>query len=149
VTSHKKKISTNITRSSAAAPAPLLKPSLKRIIKGGTCITVGITKESIKCNGCLNVAQKGLGARVRSASIDLREYKCRQPWVINGKTDHLIQIYENTWKELVDQLGYVKSKLYDQSKPTGRCLQAQTSPNARSGRNQGCFHQTRMWKDAS
>ena len=36
------------TRGSAAAAAALLKPSVKRIIKVSTCITLGITKESIK-----------------------------------------------------------------------------------------------------
>jgi hypothetical protein len=105
-----------MTRSSAAAAAALLKPSVKRIIKGSTCATLGIIKESIKCTGCKNATQKCLRARVRSASIDSREYKCRQPWVLKRKTDHLIQIYENTWKELVDELGYPKSKLHDESK---------------------------------
>ncbi len=116
VTSHKKTTSTTtMTRSSAAAAAALLKPSVKRIVKGSTCTTLGITKESIKCTGCKNVAQKCLQARVRSASIDSREYKCRQPWVLKRKTDHSIQIYENTWNELVDELGYPKSKLHDES----------------------------------
>jgi hypothetical protein len=101
-----------MTSSSAAA---LLKPSVKRIIKGSTYNTLGITKESIKCTGCKNVAHKCLGARVESAPIDSREYKCRQPWVLKRKTDHLIHIYENTWKELVDELGYPKSKLHDES----------------------------------
>jgi hypothetical protein len=107
--------STTMTRSTAAATAALLKASVKRIIKGSTGTTLGITKESIKCTGCKNTAQRCLRARNRSASIDSREYKCRQPWVIKRKTDHLIQIYENTWKELVDELGYPKSKLHDES----------------------------------
>jgi hypothetical protein len=107
--------STTMTRSSAAATAALLKASVKRIIKESTCTTLGITKESIKCTGCKNAAQRCLRARVRSASIDSREYKCRQPWVLKRKTDHLIQIYENTWKELVDELGYPKCKLHDES----------------------------------
>jgi hypothetical protein len=45
----------------------------------------------------------------------LREYKYTQLWVLIGKTDQLMQVYENTWKELVDQLGYPKSKLHDES----------------------------------
>jgi hypothetical protein len=106
---------TMTSRSSAAATAALLKASVKRIIKESTCTTLGITKESIKCTGCKNAAQRCLRARVRSASIDSREYRCRQPWVLKRKTDHLIQIYENTWKELVDELGYPKSKLHDES----------------------------------
>ena len=104
-----------MTRSSAAAAAALLKPSVKRIVKGSTCTTLGITKESIKCTGCKNVAQKCLQAIVRSASIDSREYKCKQPWVLKRTNNHSIQIYENTWNELVDELGYPKSKLHDES----------------------------------
>jgi hypothetical protein len=34
-----------MTRSSAAAAAALLKPSVKRIIKGSTCTTLGITED--------------------------------------------------------------------------------------------------------
>jgi hypothetical protein len=117
VTSHKKTTSTTtMTRSSAVAAAALLKRSnVKRITKGSTCITLGITKESIKCTGCKSVEQKYLKSRLKSALIDSREYKCTQPWVLIGKTDQLIQVYESTLKELVDQLGYPKSKLHDES----------------------------------
>jgi hypothetical protein len=105
-----------MTRSSAAAAAALLKrSSVKTITKGSTCITLGITKESIKCTGCKNVEQKYLKSRLKCALINSREYKCTQPWVIIGKTDQLMQVYENIWKELVDQLGYPKSKLHDES----------------------------------
>ncbi len=110
-----------MTRSSSAAAAvaatnaAFLKPSVKRITQGSTCIILGITKESIKCAGCTNVEEKSLKSRVKSASIDSRYYKCRQPWVLKGKTDQFIQIYENTWKELVDELGYPSRKLHDTS----------------------------------
>ena len=128
-----------MTRSSAAAAAALLKrSSVKRITKGSTCITLGITKESIKCTGCKNVEQKYLKSRLKSASINSREYKCTQPWVQIGKTDQLIQVYKNTWKELVvDQLGYLILNLNSMMnrKPPGRCLRARMTPDARSGRN--------------
>jgi hypothetical protein len=57
--------------------------------------------------------KKRLKSRARSASIDSRLYKCRQPWVLKGKSDQNIQIYENTWKELVDELGYPSRKLHN------------------------------------
>jgi hypothetical protein len=110
-----------MTRSSSAAAAvaatnaAFLKPSVKRITQGSTCIILGITKESIKCAGCTNVEEKSLKSRVKSASIDSRYYKCRQPWVLKGKTDQFIQIYENTWKELVNELGYPSRRLHDTS----------------------------------
>jgi hypothetical protein len=44
----------------AATGAAFLKPSVKRIIKGSTCIILGITKEFIKCAGCTNVEEKNL-----------------------------------------------------------------------------------------
>jgi hypothetical protein len=111
-----------MTRSSSAAAAAaatnaaFLKPSLKRITKGSTCIILGITKESIKCAaGCTNVEEKRLKSRVKSAWNDLRYYKCRQPWVLKGKTDQFIRIYKNTWKELVDELGYPSPKFHNTS----------------------------------
>ncbi len=110
-----------MTRSSSAAAAvaarnaAFLNPSVKRITKGSTCIILCITKESIKCAGCTNVEEKSLKSRVKSASIDSRYYKCRQPWVLRGKTDQCIRIYENTWKELVDELGYPSRKLHNTS----------------------------------
>jgi hypothetical protein len=110
-----------MTRSSSAAAAVaarnsvFLNPSVKRITKGSTCIILCITKESIKCAGCTNVEEKSLKSRVKSASIDSRYYKCRQPWVLRGKTDQCIRIYENTWKELVDELGYPSRKLHNTS----------------------------------
>ena len=110
-----------MTRSSSAAAAvaatnaAFLKPSVKRITQGSTCIILGITKESIKCAGCTNVEEISLKSRVKSASIDSRYYKCRQPWVLKGKTDQFIQIYENTWKELVNELGYPSRRLHDTS----------------------------------
>jgi hypothetical protein len=123
--------STTMTRSSAAAAAALRKPSVKRIAKGSTCTTLGITKESIKCTGCKNVAQKYLRARVRSASIDSREYKCRQPWVLKRKSDHSIQLYETTWKELVDELGYPESKLHHDESETSRKMPPRISKKKR------------------
>jgi predicted ATP-grasp superfamily ATP-dependent carboligase len=60
----------------AATNAAFLKPNLKRITKGSTCILLGITKESIKCAGCTNVEEKRLKSRARSASIDSSLYKC-------------------------------------------------------------------------
>jgi hypothetical protein len=108
-----------MTRSSSAASAvaamdaAFLKPNLKRITKGSTCIILGITKESFKCAGCTNVEEKRLKSRARSASIDSRLYKCGQPWVLKGKSDQNIGIYENTWKELVDELGYPSRKLHN------------------------------------
>ena len=110
-----------MTRSSSAAAAVaarnsvFLNPSVKRITKGSTCIILCITKESIKCAGCTNVEEKSLKSRVKSASIDSRYYKCQQPWVLRGKTDQCIRIYENTWKELVDELGYPSRKLHNTS----------------------------------
>jgi hypothetical protein len=101
VTSHKKTTSTTtLTRSSAAAAAALLKCSrFKRITKGSTCITLGITKVSIKCTGCKNVKQKYLKSRLKCASINSGEYKCTQPWVLIGKTDQLMQVYEQEHME--------------------------------------------------
>jgi hypothetical protein len=110
---------TTVTRSSSAAitvaatNAIFLKPSVKRIMKGSICIILGITKESIKCAGCTNVEEKSLKSRVKSALIDLRYCKCGQPWVLKGKADHFIQIYENRWKELVDELGHPSRKLHN------------------------------------
>jgi hypothetical protein len=107
-----------MTRSSSAAAAvaatnaAFLKPNLKRITKGSPCTILGITKESIKCTGCTNVEEKRLKSRARSASINSRLYKCQQPWVLKGKSDQNIRIYENTWKELVDELGYPSRKLH-------------------------------------
>ena len=100
----------------AAANAPFLTPSVKRIMKESTCIILGITKESIRCTGCKNRYEKNLKSRVKSASIDSRHYKCDKPWVLKGKrTDKSIQIYNNTWKELVDELGYPNPKLHHDS----------------------------------
>jgi hypothetical protein len=114
---------TTMTQSSSAAAAvaatgaAFLKPSVKRIIKGSTCIILGITKEStIKCAGGTNVEERSLKSRVKSASIDLRYYKCGQPWVLEHKTNQCIEIYENRWKdELVDELGYPSRKLHNTS----------------------------------
>ena len=109
------------TRSNSAAAvvpanAAFLKPSVKRINNGSTCIILGITNGSIKCAGCTNVEQKCLISRkMKTATIHSRLYKCGQPWVLKGKTDQLVQIYENTWRELVDVLGYPSRKLPDSS----------------------------------
>ena len=97
------------SKSAAAVAAAFLKPSVKRIKKGSTCTILGITNESIRCAGCTNAEEKCLLSRVKSASIDSRWYKCGKPWVLKGKTDHFVRIYENTWKELVDVLGYPPS----------------------------------------
>jgi hypothetical protein len=107
--------SSSAAAAAAATNAAFLKPSLKRITKGSTCIILGITKESIKCAGCTNVEEKRLKSRVKSASNDSRLYKCRQPWVLKGKTDQFIRIYKNTWKELVAELGYPSPKLHNTS----------------------------------
>jgi hypothetical protein len=117
VTSHTKGIFTTMpTRSKsasavAAANAAFLKPSVKRINKGSTCTILGITNGSIRCAGCTNAEEHCLSSRVKSASIDSRWYKCGKPWILKGKTDHLVQIDENTWKELVDVLGYPSRRL--------------------------------------
>jgi hypothetical protein len=107
--------SSSAAAAAAATNAAFPKPSLKRITKGSTCIILGITKESIKCAGCTDVEEKRIKSRVKSASNGSRLYKCRQPWVLKGKTDQFIRIYKNTWKELVDELGYPSRKLHNTS----------------------------------
>jgi hypothetical protein len=108
-----------MTRSKSAAAAAfaadasfLKRNSVKRITKESTCIILGITKESIRCTGCKNLYEKSLKSRIKSASIDSRHYKCDKPWILKGKiTEKSIQIYDNAWKELEDELGYPNPKL--------------------------------------
>ncbi len=107
--------SSSAAAAAAAADAAFLQPRIKRITKESTSLILGITKDSIKCRGCTNVEEKSLKSRVKSASIDSRYYKCQQPWVLRGKTDQCIRIYENTWKELVDELVYPSRKLHNTS----------------------------------
>jgi hypothetical protein len=83
--------------------------------KESTRISLGITNRSIQCSGCTNVEEKCLNSRAKSASIDSRSYKCEQPWVAKGKTDRLQRIYVNTWKELVEELGYPEPRLHNDS----------------------------------
>jgi hypothetical protein len=121
VTSSQQQKFSTMTRSSsraaarAAADTPFPKPSARRIGKESTCIMLGITKASIKCTGCTNVEEKLLVTKVKSSSIVSRLNKCRQPWVLKRRTGQSIQVYENTWKELVEELGYPKPRLHDHS----------------------------------